>query len=183
MGGRKFRLAVHRKNEERKKRQKKCDAIMVQETNEDTTASVSALTCPISLSLAAFTSAHVQSLSQLSRHVKALISKYSTWNITAEDPLIISKLVIQGEEATEVAVIATIVVSSDFHWTLMWRTQQVDTTVNPLFSGVPEKIQLVDDMEKVLTLIDSAEVCVGNPDEKFLDLWHYRSTTLNHISG
>ena len=62
MGGRKFRLAVHRKNEERKKRQKKCDAIMVQETNEDTTASVSALTCPISLSLAAFTSAHVQSL-------------------------------------------------------------------------------------------------------------------------
>ena len=183
MGGRKFRLAVHRKNEERKKRQKKCDAIMVQETNEDTTASVSALTCPISLSLAAFTSAHVQSLSQLSRRVKALISKYSTWNITAEDPLIICKLVIQGEEATAVAVIATIVVSSDFHWTLMWRTQQVDTTVNPLFSGVPEKIQLVDDMEKVLTLIDSAEVCVGNPDEKFLDLWHYRSTTLNQISG
>ena len=59
----------------------------------------------------------------------------------------------------------------------------MDTTVNPLFSGVPEKIQSVDDMEKVLTLIDSAEVCVGNPDEKFLDLWHYRSTTLNHISG
>ena len=70
----------------RKKRQKKCDAITVQETNEDTTASVSALTCPISVSLAAFMSAHVQSLSQLSRHVKELISKYSTWNITAEDP-------------------------------------------------------------------------------------------------
>lgn len=186
MGGRRVRLAVYRKNEERKKRQRKCDnsdSMTVQETDEDTTATISTLTCPVSLSLAVFTSGHVQSLPELSRRVKALISRYSSWNITSVDPLIICKLDIQNEEAVAVAVIATIVVCNDFHWTLTWKTQKVETMINPNFSGLPEKIQSVADVEKVLTLIDSAELCVGNPDEKFLDLWHYRSTTLNHISG
>jgi len=106
-----------------------------------------------------------------------------SWNITSLDPLIISKLDIQNEEAVAVAVIATIVVCNDFHWTLTWKTQKVETMVNPISSGLPEKIQPVADVEKVLTLIDSAELCAGSPDEKFLDLWHYRRATLNHISG
>jgi len=43
MGGRRVRLAVYRKNKERKKRQRKCDnsdSMTVQETDEDTTATV-----------------------------------------------------------------------------------------------------------------------------------------------
>ena len=42
MGGMKFRLAVHRKNEERKNKQKICDAITMQDKYKETTASVSA---------------------------------------------------------------------------------------------------------------------------------------------
>jgi len=88
MGGRKFRLAVHRKNEERKKRKKpRINTMKMQERKDDTTT-VGTLTCPISLSLTAFTSGHVQSVSELSRHFNALISRYSAWNITSVDPLI-----------------------------------------------------------------------------------------------
>jgi len=75
MGGRKFRLAVHRKNEERKQRQKKHEGIVVENKDEDTTTSN---TCPISLPLTAFISGHVQSLAELSSRVKAVVSKYDT---------------------------------------------------------------------------------------------------------
>jgi len=120
------KLAVHRKNKERKKRQKRIDTMKIEQRNEDTT-SIGTLTCPISLSLTAFTLGHVQSVSELSRHFKALISRYSTWNITSVDPLIICKMDIQNEAAIAVSIIATLLVSSNFHWTVTWKTQKVDT--------------------------------------------------------
>lgn len=55
--------------------------------------------------------------------------------------------------------------------------------VNPLFNGLPAKIQSIVDKVKAMTVIDSVKECVVNPDEKFLDLWNYCSITLNHISG
>ena len=102
-----------------------------------------------------------------------MIFKYDTWNVTSVDPLVICKLHIQNEDATLVAVIATVTVSSALNWTLTWKTKQVDTTVCPIFSDLSDKIQSVVDLEKILALIDSVEVCVVNPDKKFLDLWHY----------
>ena len=183
MGGRKFRLAVHRKNEERKRRHKK--AIVVENKVEDAKTSDTTIltTCPISLPLTAFMSGHVQSLAQLSSRVKAVVSKYDTWAVTCADPLVICKIQVQNKEGTMVAVIATISISSDFHWTLSWNAKEVVIKDCPLFKDLPDKIQSIDDVDNILALIESAEVCVGNPDEKFLDLWHYRSTTLNHLSG
>ena len=84
MGGRKFRLDVHRKNEERKKKLKQSNP--PEEIKNDIT--LPTITIPI----AAFTTGIVQSLPQLSGRISALLAKSCTWTVASIDPLVLCKL-------------------------------------------------------------------------------------------
>lgn len=108
MGGRKFRLVVHRKNEERKKKLK-ClnssgkDTERKKKPEQSNPRSNSPekvendITLPtITIPIAAFTTGIVQSLPQLSRRISALLAKSCTWTVASIDPLVLCKLNVQS---------------------------------------------------------------------------------------
>ena len=61
-------------------------------------------------------------------------------------------------------------VQDDFHWHLSCHGQQLRTIVCPLIEQLPSTLESLANIEQVLTLVNGAKVCQGNPDEKFRDL-------------
>ena len=45
------------------------------------------------------------------------------------------------------------------------------------------KVDSVALVQQIMELVDSVKVCIGNPEDHFLDLWHHRVQTLHHSSG
>ena len=188
MGGRKLRLAVHRKNEERKKLRKKT----VHQTVKSATPTVSACvtsppvpsTLPVILPITAFTTGQVESVSQLARRISAFPSQPCSWSIASINPLVVCKLQLQSVEAVNAAAVTvSISISNELHWTVSYMTKEVDATKCPVFADFPVKLNSVALVHQIIELIDSMALCVGNPDDKFLKLWDHRTRTLFHSSG
>lgn len=177
MGGRKFRLDVHRKNEERKKKLKQSNP--PEEIKNDIT--LPTITIPI----AAFTTGIVQSLPQLSGRISALLAKSCTWTVASIDPLVLCKLNVQSPNAgiATASVTSTITITSKLHWTISYMSQQVSVNKCPVFRDQPMKVDSVALVQQIMELVDSVKVCIGNPEDHFLDLWHRRVQTLHHSSG
>ena len=224
MGGRKFRLDVHRKNEERKKKLKRLsssrkDMERKKKQCKGTTKNVwrkkkpeqpnppgkesdspekepdqsspqenaeNDITLPtIAIPIAAFTTGIVQSLPELSRRISALLAKSCTWTVASIDPLILCKLNVQSpnEGSATASVTNTINVTSELHWTISYMAQQVNVSKYPVFRNQPVKVDSVALVQQIMELVDSVKVCIGNPEDHFLDLWHRHTQTLHHSSG
>ena len=239
MGGRKFRLDVHRKNEERKKKlkrlncngkdiekkkqckgtiknawkKKKCEQPDQQQMEPDLPEKEpnqwpendsrgkeldQSNTCPdtvemvenhitlptITIPITAFTTGIVQSLPQLSRRISSLLAKSCTWTVASNDPLLLCKLNIQpNADVTTAAVICTISITNELQWTISYMSQQVDVSNCPIFRDQPKKIDSVELLQQIIELVDSVKVCIGNPEDHFLDLWYRHIQTLHHSSG
>ena len=61
-------------------------------------------------------------------------------------------------------------VQDDFQWHLSGHGQQLRTIACPLIEQLPSTLKSLASIEEVLTLVNGAKVCQGNPDEKFWSL-------------
>ena len=61
-------------------------------------------------------------------------------------------------------------VQDNFQWHLSVHGQQLQTISCPLVEQLPSTLKSIANIEQVLTLVNSAKVCEGNPDEKFRSL-------------
>ena len=61
-------------------------------------------------------------------------------------------------------------VQDNFQWHLSVHGQQLRTMSCPLVEQLPSTLKSIANIEQVLTLVNSAKVCEGNPDEKFRSL-------------
>ena len=134
--------------------------------------------------MTAFTTGIVKSLPQLSRQVSALLAKSCTWIVASMDPLVICKLNIQSPNMAA-SVTTSITITNELHWTVTYMTQQVNASRCPVFRDQPTSLDSVALVQEIMELVDPIEVCVGNPEDHFLDLWHRRMQILinNHSSG
>lgn len=186
MGGRKFRLGRHRKNEELKRRERK-------EKELETTPLVLTVSIPrqslvvpsltVSLPLTSYLDSHVTALvdlhSRLSQHRLP-----SSWTLTSRSPLTLCKLRVQlAEQGSCVDVIAVITIKSDFEWTLSFMNHQLTPTMCPVLSQVPSKIASISSVHSMISLLESVKVCTGNTETRFIELWQHRSLTLHGSLG
>ena len=49
----------------------------------------------------------------------------------------------------------------------------------PVFRDQPTKVDSVTLVQETMELVDSIEVCIGNPEDYLLDVWHHHMQMLH----
>ena len=107
-----------------------------------------------------------------------------SWMMAASDPLTVVKLrVVPQVPHPRVDTLITVAVHDHLTWTLSVLHKRLDPAVNPSLSHQPLTLTSARSIRALLQVIDSLVLCVGNPDQKFQDLWKHRSVTLHGSSG
>jgi len=73
----------------------------------------------------------------------------------------------------------------DLHlkWTLTAFGKRIEKDECSLISALPSKLSSVNNVLDLVTLIEEAKVCVGNPDKQFLCLTEKHSRVFLDLSG
>lgn len=174
MGGRKFRLSTHRKNEERKRRQKRA------EQKQNCLGDSSSLCLTVSLPISVYHEGTVSTIASLSSRLLGSHCIPSTWVIARQIPLLLCKLSTQD---TTASVSITLSVQHDFSWTVTVGSQGSVSELCPLFVSSPEMLASVSAVCKILSIIDDSKYCPGNPELNFQEQWKQRSLTLHGLSS
>ena len=171
MGGRKFRLSAHRKNNERKLSLPisiplaKLQHVPVKQQ-------------VVSLPLTAFTTSSVTDLTALEKRVSeskllpsgwtANLQTLSSSNATSS-ALTICRLQFP-DVPTRVNVSFVLTIYEDFRWSVRFYGHTLETSTCVFLSSLPTALCSANLVHVVLTALDSATVCVGNPDQRFMQL-------------
>ena len=174
MGGRKFRLSTHRKNEERKQRQKRTEQTQICLT--DSSSPCLTVSLPISM----YHEGTVTKISSLSSRLLSSHCVPSAWIVARQTPLLLCKL---STQHTTASLSVSLSVQDDFSWTVTVGNQSVTSDLCPLLAAVPDKLASASAVCKLLCTIDDAKYCPGNSEPRFLDQWRQRSLTLHGHSG
>ena len=194
MGGRKFRLERHRKNEELKRRRE--EEMMRRkedmEQNEEPMSLVLSISrdvvlvapphLTVLLPLTAYRDGTVQSLELLCERLSASLPP--TWTVACTEPLALCRLRVQlGGEKPHVDVGTSIIINTDLGWTLSVVNRQLTPSSCPLLTAFPPQLDSVSSVCTLLSLLDSVKLCTGSPEPKFLELCHHRALTLHGSAG
>ena len=152
MGGRRFRLSAHRKNEERKKKEEPAPSPLV------VTISRQLVTNPamsISIPLAAYIDGHVQSSDYLGARLSSSLSLPSSWIIASRTPLTLCKLRVHLEgQPSRADITFTLSISSTLEWDLSFLSLKLSSAVCPLLAEVTHTLTSVaNDSEGVFMTI------------------------------
>ena len=172
MGKRKFRLSVHRKNEERKRQQKK--------TEETTAESALVVSIPrhlvtisafeISIPVSAYQDGPVISVDQLCSRLTS-IPLLKSWVISSTKPLILSKVRVNTRTMNS-DILFTISIDAGMKWSLFLQQALLDSRRCPLLRKVPAlTLNSVGTVHQLLSIVDASKICRGNPEKKFIDQW------------
>lgn len=193
MGGRKFRLSVHRKNEERKKaKNKSSDADSTAcTTHQPVTLPVKSLelSLNVSIPLDVFINGQCYSLKSLSNRLSAwmtsaLPSHLHPWKIASQEPLVLCKLEVQqSDQSSRADAIFTITIDQELKWIIVFKQQKLTVTRCHLLNDLPTILDSVSNVSCLLQFLDSTKYCIGNPDNHFIEIWKHRSLTLHGCSG
>ena len=181
MPGRKFRLGVYRKNEERKKYACKALPVSIELTKEVMVFRVSIplalLKFVVSIPLSVFLSTPVVSPHALRTRLQTRALPPS-WIIapTATDSLVLCKLRYQPFHSNA-DVLFTVTINPHLEWRIMLCGNHLDLTKHEFLSSLPSRICSFIDLIHVLESLDSCRICIGNSEEKFLSVVRHRNST------
>lgn len=153
------------KNEERKRRREKKEQL------------VSPLT--VSLPIEFYFGGHVQSSVALLSRLPSL-PLTSSRTVASTDPLSLCKLRSQQEgQSSRADVTISVGISSELGWSVFYSGKELTQTSCLLLAALPHELTSAAAVCHLMSVLDSAKVCAGNSDEKFLKLWHHRALTLH----
>lgn len=168
MGGkRKFRLSVHRKNEERKKKLLKDRAT---DASSISVTSVSVLPPP----------SDVDSSVQLHQNLLK-VPLPPQWLVISADPLTICKMTVYTDKSAKAS--ASISIKRELEWTMYYLEHKLNSLNCPMLNVLPSRIKNVAMVKQMMLLIDNSKLCIGNSDAKFIELFEQRKLTLHVSSG
>ena len=178
MGGRKFRLSKHRKNEERKRRQKRAQTCSDDSPSRPDSSQPEIYT--VSLPMSAYLDRTVSTVATLTSRLLGGHHVPSTWFVARQIPLLLCKL---STHDTTASVEITLSIQHNFFWTVTVGNQVVTPDRCPLLIGVPDKLTSASAVCKLLSTIDDLKHCPGNVEPRLLEQWRQRSLTLHGHSG
>ena len=77
----------------------------------------------------------------------------------------------------------TIRADTNMKWTLFVRDCEFDWKLCPLLCDLPTHLTTMESIILIVQKLDSCNLCVGNQDEKFIELYRQRAVTLHGISS
>lgn len=176
-GYRRFRLSVHRKNEERKRWVPKLTVrIPLTYYTAPLSHSRDTQSFSVSLPLSSYTQSNVHSVQVL----ESRLTTYGlpqTWFVTNVQPLTVCKIK-SCSQPSQSNVVFNITIDEHFTWTLSVFNYIIQPDSEAL-SSAPVVIKDVDTLLKLIKFLDSCRVCSGNADENLLEVWQYRSQTVH----
>ena len=147
----------------------------------------------ISIPLDFFTESCVSSLSNLQYRVSSIVSSpffmssRATWKIVCTEPLTLCRLEVRQRASCEAgAMCGRVIVSLSISKELKWTVHYLDHPLNsdsPLLNSLPNVVNNVAVVIQLIDTLDSAKVCIGNSDSKFLEYWQRRASTLHGITS
>lgn len=184
MGGRKFRLARHRKNEERKKKISQESGINLSATSQLLIEPPTS-TLIVSLPLDAFTNGTVTTRQDLSSRFMKSTLLPSPWLMASTNPLVFCKLRVPRDvdHGCGAWLNISLTLHEDLKWSLFVKSKKLDLTLCPFLATFPIRLASVSAVCQFLSGVDSANLCSGNQETRFLELWQHRTLTLHGSSG
>ena len=180
MPGIRFRLSVHRKNEERKKHVSKALPVSIKLTKEVMVFQVSiplaVLKFVVSIPLSIFLSTPIVSLHALQTRLQAALPP--SWIIaeTAMDSLVLCKLRYQPSQSVA-DVLFTVTINPHLWCRIMLCGNYLDPSKHEFVSSLPSRICSYIDIICILVSLDACRICIGNNKEKFLSVVRHRNST------
>ena len=191
--GRKFRLSVHRKNEERCRNAPISLPVSIALTGQVMGLCVSIprhlVAVPnfvVSFPLSALTSASAVGLDMLhSRLGKSRMLPSAWMNISGGTPLHNLTLckIAYYEETNRACLTFTVVIDEKFRWKITISNHHLDGSNSHMLLGVPETVQSVDNIIQLLSLLDSSKLCTGVSDGKYHSAFNHHKNTLHGASS
>ena len=132
----------------------------------------------ISLPITSYIDGQVQSLESLHIRLSSPPSLPSPWMIASTAPLTLCKLRV---ETSRPYIMATIKISRKPEWTL-FVLDKLNSGKCSLLADLPSNLTSVAVVCRMLMLLNSANVCMGNPDGKFLEVLNHRFLTMHGSS-
>ena len=198
MGGRKFRMERHRKNEERKIAR---PSMIVSVPRNAVTLSVGLMTIQssapvlhpvvqcqstdetstmlVSFPLSAFMQRKITSVDVLLSRLEK-ISLPSMWVILGGPPLVVCRM---HSSQLQTAVLMSVKVTAELQWSATVLDKTVTSEMLPVLGEVPSTISAVTELCRLVDILDGVKLCIGNPDDNIVQLYHSSTYTLHSYSG
>ncbi len=180
MGRRKFRLSVHRKNQERKKYDVATLPISIDLSHivvfqvSIPRHLVEAPRLSLSLPLSSFTTGDAPSVQSLLNRL-LMIELPPHWVAATESGPLIHQLNLcklrQQQAAVPVSVIFTLAIGESFPWNL---NRNIGGLRDRVLAGTPPSLRTVHHVLQLLSTLDSSKICVGTPEVRFLEVASHR---------
>ena len=187
MGGRKFRVGEYRKNKERKQKHPSMPVIPLSLpiSIPRQVADIQATNLVVSLPLTAFTASRQSSLGALHSRIGALTLPRQ-WVVASQQQgshLTLCKLLTTQPPLFQASVSFSLTITDQFSWTLSIGQCRVEPAECPVLTSEPVAMDSAASILKVLLLLDSCKICIGNNEKQFLDVLTHRLTTSCGSSG
>eukprot|EP00731_Ephydatia_muelleri_P009301 Em0004g1639a len=190
MGRRKFRLGIHRKNEERAKHSfivsiQRTDVVVHVSTLAVTTSELetpvdpSPLTC--SVPLIVISEGVVQTLDALATRLR-LLNPFPSWTVADQGVLIISKMHFVVTQSPKVFSYC-VSINQELQWSLSIQNKVISLDACTLLSCFSGVVNSVSKLRSILEVLDTTTVCMGNPDQDLVHQWHRNASSLHSFSG
>ena len=82
----------------------------------------------------------------------------------------------------EIAILYSIIITPDHHWTLVVHGRQVDQTKCSVLANIPKQLS-VQTLQSLLSLLDTCNICAGHPEENFIKMAESRKGKLLTRNG
>ena len=122
-----------------------------------------------------------QSVSSVLDSVIRLNPSPSPWMTISAEPVVLCKMKVLPYKQVEIEL--TIRISDDTKWTLFVRNYEVDSRICPLLGNLPTHLENMESILLVIQKLGDCNLCVGNQDDKFIEMHKQRAVTLHGISG
>ena len=96
--------------------------------------------------------------------------------------MVLCKIVSQSASSGE-EIFFSLRVKADFSWSLCLLEEQIDTTLSPFASQLPQFTVSVADIEVIIKELDAGTICVGNNDAKFSTLIEKHDGKFMNVAG
>ena len=138
----------------------------------------------VSLPVSHFSALPLTSLSELHTRMVQLMLLPSGWiDITSGADQLSLCHIVRPPAAGLPTVNFTLVIDTNLSWKLYFFKQRVEIDRCPTFATTSTTMKSPTDIMNVLSVIETSQVCVGNPDEKFLPLLKHRQGLLLNGDG
>lgn len=103
------------------------------------------------------------------------------WIIVSNNPVIMCRMKVN--QGRHVEVDFTIRSDDTMKWMVFLREKELNSINCPLLDGLPSHLMDIKSVLLIVNKLNESKLCVGNPDDKFIELHKQRAITLHGTSG